>query len=436
MAEDFLPDGSHSEIIVNNAMTNIVAVMRSEESASLLKEAAEGLEETNLEVIVSPIENLEKNPAAMNGHDILLIDVAPSNAAETDQLKRFIDHHHQTRPVIVTSAVVDREGVSRIMRSGAADILPQPIRPVDLVIAIDQAIGRHTYTETPDEQRGKVISILKGGGGVGATTLAVQAAGLMALDKQSPSKVCVLDFDIQFGAVSLYLDMNKNLSLTDLIQAPDRLDQEFLSGVMLNHESGLDVLRAPNELIPLDSISPDFVLTLLDLVRGAYDFVFIDLPQSWTEWTYTTLCNSDLMLLVTQLNVGCIRHTATQIETINKHDLGDRPLKLVLNRYAFGMLDLGDTSLLKRLISRHAADMTSEDSSDVRDAEKALGRPFDFLLPNAYDLTKTAINRGMLIPEFKRRSNFEKRLQSICNALRETMPAEKERQLSSHKSNQ
>ena len=405
MAEQPTSDGTGSEIIVKQSMTNIVAVMRSEEAASLLKQAAEGLEDTRLDVIVSPIENLEKNPAAMNGHDILLIDVAPSNEAETDQLKNFIAAHHHTRPVIVTSAEVNREGVRRIIQAGAVDILPQPIRQVDLVIAMDQAVRRHTHLAAPPGPKGKVISFLKGGGGVGATTLALQMGGLLAQDKKAPCKVCVLDFDIQFGAVGLYLDIHRNVSLSDLITAPDRLDEALLSGVMLRHDSGLDVLRAPDELLPLDAISTDFVTNLLDLARKSYDYVFIDLPQAWTEWTYATLSQSDLVMLVTQLNVGSIRQAAHQIETINTHGLGNIPLKLVLNRHVGGGL-------------------FSDDSADVGDAEKALDHKFDFQLPNDYELTKTAINRGQLISQVKRRTKLEKKLQSMIGELRETLSAD------------
>jgi pilus assembly protein CpaE len=409
MAEKLTSGGAGSEIIVKKSMTNIVAVMRSEEAADLLKQAAEGLEDTCLDIIVSPIENLEKNPQAMNGHDILLIDVAPTNEAETDQLKRFIDTHHQTQPVIVTSAVANREGVRRIMQSGAAEILAQPIRQIDLVIAMDQAVSRFAnmarLMERPSGPKGKVVSFLKGGGGVGATTLALQMGGMLARDKSVPCKVCVLDLDIQFGAVGLYLDIHKDVSLSDLIAAPERLDQALLLGVMLQHESGLHVLRAPGELLPLDAISTDFVTTLLDLARDAYDYVFIDLPQAWTEWTYATLSRSDLVLLVTQLHVGSIRQAARQIEAINTHDLGDIPLMLVLNRYSGGGI-------------------FSDQSADVGDAEKALNHTFDFQLPNDYELTKTAINRGLLISEVKRRSKLEKKLQAMVGELRKALAAD------------
>lgn len=403
MAERSTSGGGAGEIIVNRSMTNIVAVMRSQDSADLLKQAAEGLEDTQIDVIVGSIENLEKNPAAMNGHDILLIDIAPSNEAETDYLKRFIAAHHRTRPVIVTSGDVNRDGVQRIMQSGAVDILPQPIRPVDLVIAMDQAIRRYAHqTEAPSGPKGRVVSFLKSGGGVGATTLAVQTAGLIALDKKKPCKVCVLDLDIQFGAAGLYLDLHTNVSLSDLIDSPGRLDQALLSGVMSHHASGVHVLRAPDDLLPLDAVSTDFVSTLLSLARDSYDYVFIDLPHAWTDWTYATLCQSDLMLLVAQLHVGSIRQAGRQLETIKAHELAHAPLKLALNRHVGGLLS---------------------GSSDVRDAEKALKRTFDFLLPNDFELTKSAINRGVLISAVKRRTKLEKKLRVMADDLRASVAA-------------
>jgi pilus assembly protein CpaE len=210
----------------------------------------------------------------------------------------------------------------------------------------------------------------------------------------------VLDLDIQFGAAGLYLDLHTHVSLSDLIESPGRLDHALLSGVMSHHASGVDVLRAPDDLLPLDAVSTDFVSTLLGLARDSYDYVFIDLPQAWTDWTYATLCQSDLLLLVAQLHVGSIRQAGRQLETIKAHELAHAPLKLALNRRTAGLLS---------------------GSSDVRDAEKALKRSFDFLLPNDYELTKSAINRGVLISEIKRRSKLEKKLRVMAADLRQSV---------------
>jgi pilus assembly protein CpaE len=387
-------------------MTNLVAVMRTKEAANHLQEAAEGLADTNVDVIVSSIENLEQNPRAMNGHDVLLIDVVPSNSVETEHLKRFIDSHHQTRPVIVTSPEVSREAVQRILESGATEILAQPIRQVDLVIAMDQAVSRHaamTLTEAgPAPSKGKVISFLKGGGGAGATTLALQLGGLMASNKTDPCEVCLIDFDVQWGAVGLYLDIQKDASLSDLITSPDRLDEALLLGVMLQHNTGLHVLRGPDELLPLEAMSVDFVTNLIALARATYDYVLIDLPQAWTEWSFATLGQSDLVMLVTQLNVGSIRQTDRQLDALRTHELGDVPVKLVLNRHAGG-------------------GKFSDYAAEVSDAETALGHKFDFLLPNAYEITQAAINRGLMITDVRRRSKLEKTIQSIGDDIRKAL---------------
>lgn len=387
-------------------MTNLVAVMRTEESASLLQQAVNGLEDTQVEIIVSPIENLEQNPRAMNGHDILLIDVAPSNADETDHLKRFIASHHHSRPVIVTSPEVSRDAVQRILETGATEILAQPIRQIDLVIAMDQAATRHASmaqtAEAPSQPRGKVISFLKGGGGAGSTTLALQLGGLMASDKSAPCKVCLIDLDVQWGAVGLYLDIQKEASLSDLLTAPDRLDEALLMGVMLHHNSGLHILRGPDVLLPLEAVTTDFVTNLLNLAVEIFDYVLIDLPQAWTEWSFATLRRSDLVILVTQLNVGSIRQADRQIDALQTHELGDIPFKLVLNRHAGG-------------------GKFSDYAAEVADAEEALGHKFEFHIPNAYDLAQTAINRGLMITDVRRRSKLEKTINAMGEDIRKSL---------------
>ena len=396
---------------------SLVAVMRSDESAAALRMVLEGTSSAETDIHVADVAKISQDKSLVNGHDVLLIDLDAENGPETEQLGHFIKELGRSKPVIVTTANAGLEDIRRIMGMGAVDVLSQPIREVDLMVALDHAARGRAGGIEAASHKGKVISFIKGGGGAGATTLAVQGAGILAAGgkgkkaKKDAPKVCVLDLDIQFGAVGLYLDIKSSVGLTDLLESPERNDLSLLDSVMSQHESGLDVLTGPDNVLPLEAITPDFVTGLLDLACEAYDYVLVDLPQSWTTWTYAALCRSDLIVLVTQLTVAGIRQAVHQLGTMRLQEIDSVPVKIALNRSnkKWGF----------------------QKSSQFKDAENALGQKFDYVILNSYEMTSEAINNGVLLGKIKRNSKLEKNIAMMMENIRQSV-ADKEQRVAIH----
>ncbi len=387
---------------------HIVAIMKTAESASSLRQAINGAQGADIDIHISDSLDLTKNEAAMNGHDVLLVDIAPDNGKETDLLGHFIDENCQTRPVIVTAENARREDIHRLLKLGVVDVLSHPIREIDLLVALDHAARSRMNANSGSSRKGKVISFLKGGGGAGSTTLAVQGGCVLAADaKKEKPKVCILDLDIQFGAAGLFLDLLSPVGLTDLLDSPERLDQSLFASVMAHHKSGIDVLTAPTNILPLESVSPEFVDLLLKFACEAYDYVLVDLPQSWTSWTYTALSRSDLIVLVSQLSVASVRQTVHQINTLRVQDLENVPIKHVINRYRRNGIS---------------------SSAELKDAEIALGRKFDYRIANNYELVSEAVNQGVMLAKVQRRSKTEKNIRKMMTDIRQYLSISEQRE--------
>lgn len=375
----------------------LVAVMRSEEGGADLRAACTGLNGTKIDIRVASIEEVAQSTGLVNGHDVLLLDVDPCRAEETEALEKIVQGLASKAPIVVTAAQPTLEDIRRLMSMGVVDVLPQPIRDADLMIALDHATRNKAKSEPVAAQGGKIVSFVKGGGGAGATSLAVQSGCVLAEQlRAKEGKVCLLDLDIQFGTAGLYLDLEAQASLLDLVETPERLDRSLLRGVMTRHHSGLEVLPAPPEVIPHEAITPEFIIRCLELACAEYDYVLVDLPSAWTSWSYAVLCESDLILLVTQLGVSGVRQAVRQLETIRSQEGIAAPIKFVLNRH--NKPTLGKPTRIKY-------------------AEKALGRPFDYFIANDYQLLSEAIDRGVALSEIKGRSRVGKSIAAMTSDI-------------------
>lgn len=392
----------------------LIAVMRSEESGATVSALCENMDDARVDIRIGPLGEFVRQDDQMNGNDILLLDIDTASAEDGENLRTILKQKFPATPVLVTASDVSLDDIRNLMRLGVMDVLPQPIRQADLIIALDHASRLRPKVSDPrPADRGKVISFLQGGGGVGATALATQGGCILARQAaKDGAKVCLLDFDIQFGTAGLYLDLKSSVGLVDLIESPDRLDASFLRGAMTKHESGLEVLLCPGTVIPFDVLSPEFATNCVRLARERYDYVLVDLPTSWTSWSYAVLCESNLVLLVSEMTVGGVRQTIRQLETLAEQGVSKPFVQLVMNKYQRGWGIFG---------------WTFGESANVDDAEKALGRKFDHLITRDFEAMSEAVNQGIQLDQIEgstRIYNDIKNLMKDCLELLDTRAVE------------
>jgi pilus assembly protein CpaE len=93
-------------------------------------------------------------------------------------------------------------------------------------------------------------------GGSGASTFAANLAWELAtIDKTDAPRVCLLDFDFQYGSVATYLDLPRKESVFETsVRQPPRRQRLFLQA-MLTYNDKLHVLTAPADMLPLDIVT-------------------------------------------------------------------------------------------------------------------------------------------------------------------------------------
>ena len=293
--------------------------------------------------------------------EVLVLDLALHDDREQAMLHRIVEEQRGRTAIIVTARDVNTATMRQLMRHGIDDCLPQPLvvhEVADAVTAARRKLRRQHGGERP---AGKVIGVMRAKGGAGASTLAVNLAMHLRRPKrrrEPPKRVCLIDLDLQFGDLANMLDLPAQGDLGEIIRTPQRLDGALLHTAALTHASGLQLLAAPVQPLPLDAMGADTAARLLELARDEFDYVVVDLPLGLASWTESVLVRLDQLLLVTQLNVPAVRQARRFLEMLKDEGLFGVPVAIVVNRHAwrFGQ------------------------SGRLRQSEKALGRSFDLLI--------------------------------------------------------
>ena len=234
-----------------------------------------------------------------------------------------------------------------------------------------------------DAANGKVVCVIKSVGGIGATSLLTQLA-VRASEKEAHfgRHVCLCDLDVQFGNAAFQLGLTPSLTFSDLIDAGDRLDTELLRATLTTHSSGLKVISAPASLMPLDAVTSEQLIAIIELAKREFGTVFVDLPSNWTNWSLSLLAQADLVLLVTELSVSGLHRARRQLDLLREQDLASVDLRIVVNRFEKGLLR----------------------SIRERDVLKALGRDIAYTIANDPAVMHVAVERGVPISDIKRKS--------------------------------
>jgi pilus assembly protein CpaE len=74
-----------------------------------------------------------------------------------------------------------------------------------------------------------------------------------------------------------------------LIEAGSRLDGDLLRGATTPHPSGLHVIAAPPTMMPLESLTSDQLLDIVEIAAREFGTVLVDLPTNWTNWSLSLL---------------------------------------------------------------------------------------------------------------------------------------------------
>jgi pilus assembly protein CpaE len=282
-------------------------------------------------------------------------------------------------PVLCVSQEDDVEERVRFLEAGADDVIARPFDPRELQARVEGLLVRFTRSRDLMPQTGgevrvagrrRLIACFSPKGGVGTTTIAVNVA--MALARQAPQQVAVIDLDVDFGQVATHLNVKSRLTVADLA-ADDggMLEPELLRTYAEKVEPGLQVIAAPATPETGRLITAEPVAQILATAARAYGMVVVDAGSTLDERSLAILDWAEAVVVPISPEIGALKALHGFLEYLTEE----------------GAVPAKSTFVLNHLFAR---DMLS-----MKQIEGSIAAKVDAELPYDAGLYLKAVNEGI-----------------------------------------
>ena len=317
-------------------------------------------------VINADIDVIILSASKSKPSSILLVDAdgMESVAAKVAELVKVCAGRSH---VVVVGSANDVAFYRSMTQAGASDYLVKPVSSINLREAIlpllsAKSAGEKKAGAVAQQRSGRLFVSVGVRGGVGATTIAVNTAWIMAHEQNK--KVALIDLDLQFGNCALALDLEPGRGLREVLANPDRLDSLFINSSMAKESDNLVLFSCEESLEEVVDFDTSGVLALTKELRNQFDVIIVDLPRSLLARHRRLLGTADHVILTSDLTLAGIRDTSRVMAAIS--GLGVMaPVSIVAGKIGDGEAQVS-RSTFERGVHAKVASLIPHDTRSVK----------------------------------------------------------------------
>ena len=352
------------------------------------------------EFIVYPTPLVDAPQTLGDNFDVVLVELDSDPEYAVSLVEKICAQGLST--VMAYSTKADPDLLLRCMRAGSREFLTLPFAPGAMAEALDRVSILRSGSPQVKKPEGKLLVFLGAKGGSGVTTLACNFA--VSLAKESRQRTLLIDLNLPLGDAAISLGIKAQYTIASAFQNSDRLDANFLSTLVVQHDSGLFVLAAPGELAPT-YVSADAIDKLMEVARGEFDYVVVDAGSRLDLQREHLFDESATIYLVTQVGIPELRNSHRLIALLSTP--GSPKLEIVINRYDPRTQEIDDEHITKAL-TRPAQWKISNNYAAVR-AMQNTATPFidgDSQIAHVIQQMARAVCGKTPLPEKKKKFSF------------------------------
>jgi pilus assembly protein CpaE len=327
--------------------------------------------------------------AAAVPHDLIFVVLSPDADAAITTLEQL--RVRSRARLCAVGAARDPREILRVVHTGPTDYLDEN---GDLGEQVGSLLNRLLALDRAEGDRGVVLSVVSPCGGSGCTTLAANLAVALA-EQHDCCALC--DFDLRTGDIVSMFNLKPSHSIIEVCSNLRALDDELFDRALLKHDSGVHVLAAPQRYSEVQQVTPEAAQEVVRIASQAYPYVVADLEDFFHREQYQVLLGSDRVLIAFRLEFTALRNIRRTLEYLLENGVDRRKIDLVVNQFG-----------RPREIS-------------LQQAEKALGRKVNFLIPDDPKVVIPAADRGVPAVLDVRRSRFARAVRQMAEEI--TVPA-------------
>lgn len=332
--------------------------------------------------------------------DIVLMDI---NMPEMDGIRttELLALRAPESSVIIMSVQGESAYLRRAMMAGAREYIVKPFTGDELASAIANVFElerrkRGVSVEhpqpsivAPHTRKGQILSFFSTKGGVGKTTLATNLA--VELAHFGKYRVLLIDLNLQFGDVGVFLNLVPKRNIADLTQTGN-LQFNEIQPFLLTHSSGIQVLAAPTRPEYAELVTVEHIEQILKEVKPHFDFILIDNVSRFEDISMLSLDLAEIIYLVVTMEVPALKNTKLSLET---------------------MSDLHYLDKVQVILNRSSRDM----GLDLSDIEKSLNFKVRHEIPSDGKTLVNAVNKGIAFVEHNPQSKAAEGIRRVAEAL-------------------
>lgn len=322
--------------------------------------------------------------------DLLVIGI-DEDSDEAISIIRKISSDSPSTSIIAVSGRNDGQTILETMRAGAKEFVNAPVEMAELARAI-QRVTQLSSNVTNKRSSNTLIAVAGVTGGVGTTSIAVNLAASIA--SNPANSVALVDLDLSVGDADIFLDCIPEYTLLDVANNVGRLDLSLLKKSMTKHESGVYLLPRPVSLQDNELINPENMSRVLGLLKASFTHLVVDVSKYYSQTDLTALTAADHILLVTQLDLPCLRNVVRLLMSLDEYQGLKDKVKIVVNRAGL-----------------------SNNQISIKKAEETIGQTSFWQIPNDYAAMAEVRNTGVPLIQLSPRAPITQSLMQMTRKL-------------------